>query len=201
MSQQVNLYQPIFRKQKIIFSARTILLVTAGLVVVLLIWGLAVGQRISQLEAEYQRQVAAEQRAVNQLTELQRNRPPPTDTAALEADIERLRQRAGELRASLTSVQQHRPVSQTELPGRLEALTRQVPQGLWLTRLALTEPERELTVEGRALSSRLVPTYIDGLSGEPLISGTGFRQVHVQDGDDDIPGVRFILRTRSQEVP
>jgi len=201
VNQQVNLYQPIFRKQKIIFSARTILMITAGLLVILLVWGLAVGQRISQLESEYQRQVAAEQRAVDQLTELQRNRPPPTDTAALEADLETLRERARQLRASLTSVQQHRPVSQTRLPGRLQALTRQVPQGLWLTRLALTEPERELTIEGRALSSRLVPTYIAGLSGEPLVSGTGFRQVHVHDSDDDIPGVRFFLRTRSEEAP
>lgn len=201
MSQQVNLYQPIFRKQKIIFSARTILSITAGLLLLLVIWGLVVGQRINQLEDEYQRQVAAEQRAVEQLTELQRNRPPPTDTSALEADIETLRQRAQELRASVSSVQQHRPLSQTRLPERMDALARQVPRGLWLTRLTMTEPDRGLSIEGRALSSSLVPDYIDGLSSEPLIIGTGFKQVHVHEASDEKPGVRFVLRTQTEDAP
>jgi Tfp pilus assembly protein PilN len=201
VSQQVNLYQPIFRKQKIIFSARTIAFITAGLLLLLVIWGLVVGQRINQLETEYQRQVAAEQRAVEQLTELQRNRPPPTDTSALEADIEALRQRAQELRASLSSVQQHRPVSQTQLPERLDALARQVPRGLWLTRLTMTEPDRGLTIEGRALSSGIVPNYIEGLSSEPLIIGTGFKQVQVQKSTDDKPGVEFVMRTQTGDAP
>jgi len=201
VSQQVNLYQPIFRKQKIIFSARTIALITAGLLLLLVIWGLVVGQRINLLEDEYQRQLAAEQRAVEQLTELQRNRPPPADTSALEADIEALRQRAQELRASVSSVQQHRPLNQTQLPERLDALARQVPRGLWLTRLTMTEPDRGLSLEGRALSSSLVPDYINGLSSERLVIGTGFKQVQVHEASDEKPGVRFVLRTQSEDSP
>lgn len=199
MSQQINLYQPIFRKQKIIFSARTIVLVAAGLLVVLLLWSFLVSQRLGVLEEEYQRQVAAEQRALEQLTRLQGSAPAQADTEALEADINRLRQRRDELRASLLSLQQRRPVSQARMPELLDALTRQVPDGLWLTHLRLTEPERQLMLQGRALSSRLVPAYINGLSSEPLVSGTGFRRVQVNRSDSDIPGVSFLLRTGPDE--
>jgi Tfp pilus assembly protein PilN len=83
----------------------------------------------------------------------------------------------------------------------MEALARQVPRGLWLTRLTMTEPDRGLTIEGRALSSSLVPDYIDGLSSEPLIIGTGFKQVHVQETSDEKPGVSFVLRTQCEDSP
>lgn len=199
MSQQINLYQPIFRQQKIIFSARTILLVAAGLLVALMLWGFLVSQRLGVLEEEHQRQVAAEQRALEQLTRLQASTPAQADSEALEADINRLSQRRDELRASLLSLQQRQPVSQARMPELLDALTRQVPDGLWLTHLRLTEPERQLMLQGRALSSRLVPAYINGLSSEPLVSGTGFGQVQVKRSDSDIPGVSFLLRTGQDE--
>lgn len=201
MSQQVNLYQPIFRKQKIIFSARTIGLSSAIILVALLLWSLALHQRIGTLETEHARQQAAEQRAIEQLTQLQRAAPPPVDSEQLQARIDSLNQRRIELRASLQSLDQRQPVRETRLPARLDALSRQVPEGLWLTRLTLQEPEQQVAVEGRALSSRLIPIYVSGLSSEAALRGTGFRQVSVRQAEDDIPGVSFLLRTAEDSDP
>jgi len=50
-------------------------------------------------------------------------------------------------------------------------------------------------MSGRALAARLLPAYLDGLSTEPLISGARFRQVQLQESDDELPGIRFSIST------
>jgi hypothetical protein len=201
VKQQINLYQPIFRKQRIVFSAQTMLMLSIGLLLLLLLWSLLISQRVSQLEAEHERQLAAEERAIEQLTELRQTLPPSEPSPALQATVDELEQRRTQLRQSLVALDRQLPAAQVHLRERVEAIGRQVPHGLWITGLELTDNGRHLALHGRALSPRLVPAYLDKLSGEPLMSGLGFRQVRVQTADDDTPGVEFFLSTRREEQP
>lgn len=201
MSQQINLYQPIFRKERIVFSARTILWLAVGFGVILMVWSLLVGQRISSLEAEHERQVAAEQRAITQLAELQRNMPPSEPDAELIDRVESLEQRRNNLSESLDVLGRRLPRDQTALGERLDALARQVPEGLWLTGLEMGAGGARLSIHGRALSPRLVPDYVDALAAEPLLAGMGFRKVRVSAATDATPGVEFTLSTVAEEQP
>lgn len=199
MTQQINLYQPIFRKQQILFSAQTIALVALGLLLILILWSVLIAQRVGGLESELERQQAAEQRAIAQIGELRRLLPEPEPSAELEQRLAELQQRRAELRQNLDSLARQRPVAETRLPQRFDALARQRPHGLWLTAVRMDARDDALIVQGRALSTRLIPSYLQALSAEPEISGTRFHQIRVKESDDELPGVRFLLSTRAEE--
>lgn len=201
MKQQINLYQPIFRKQRIVFSAQTILWLSLGFIAVLLLWSFLIDQRVARLESEHDRQIEAEQRAIDRLTQLRETMPPSEPSPELEQQVERLEQRRANLTETLEALDRRQPAAEVELGARLDALARRTPEGLWWTRLELGNNGRRLSLEGRALSAQLVPTYLERLSEEPLFSGLGFRTVRVSASEDHIPGVRFILSTDTGEQP
>jgi len=196
--QQINLYQPIFRKQKIIFSAHTILWLGIGFLVLLLAWSQLIGQRISGLESEYERQQVAEQRAVDQLSALQRSLPPSTPDPDLEARVQQLEEQRDNLYLTLDALERRRPVADADIGPRLDALARRVPHGLWLTGLEIEAPDGAISIEGRALSARLVPEYLDALADSALPPGTAFRTVRVTASEDHQPGVSFVLSTTAE---
>jgi Tfp pilus assembly protein PilN len=199
VSQQINLYQPIFRKEKIVFSAQTIAWLSMGLVVLLVLWSVLVGQRISSLEAELQRQQQAEQRAVEQVAELQSSMPPDEPDASLQAEVERLGDRRDGLRESLAALDRRMPAAEIDLLARLDALAAGIPDGLWLTRLLMADQGETLTAEGNALEARLVPAWLDALSRVERFSGMGFRQIRLSERPDDQPGIRFKISTTAGE--
>lgn len=201
MKQQINLYQPIFRKQKIIFSAQTVAWLALGLLLLLLIWALLISQRVAALERQLDSQRAAEQRVLAQFVELGRDQPEDLNQAALEQELEALSQRRNELRQSMEAISQRRPVADSRLHERYDALARQRPTGLWLIELQLDEQQGDISMRGRALAARLLPAYLDALSDEPLISGTRFRQIRVQESDDELPGILFSISTTAGISP
>jgi len=201
VNQQINLYQPIFRKQQIIFSAQTIAWLTLGLLLLLVIWSLLISQRVGTLESQLESQRAAEQRVMAQITELGRDQPDEAARIELERDVERLNQRRTELRQSLDAMSRRQPVADSRLHERYDALARQRPTGLWLTELRLDEQHGDITMRGRALAARLLPAYLEALSSEPLISGTGFRQIRLQESADEFPGVIFSISTAAENAP
>jgi Tfp pilus assembly protein PilN len=201
VKQQINLYQPIFRKQKIVFSAGTLLWLSIGFLVLLLAWSQLINQRVSHLEAEYERQLAAEQRAAGQLGELQRTLPPDEPDPQLEALVLQLEQQRDELQQTLSALQTRMPVSETDIGPRLDALADRVPHGLWLTGISLDKNGDGITLRGRALSPRLVPEFVGALADSPLFAGTAFRTVRVTASDDGQPGVQFVLSTATEESP
>jgi MSHA biogenesis protein MshI len=56
----------------------------------------------------------------------------------------------------------------------LSALARQVPQGLWLTRIRLDALQGNVGLAGKAQSSQLVPMYLGKLGAEPAFAGKTF---------------------------
>ena len=201
MKQQINLYQPIFRKQKIVFSASTILWLSVGFLVLLLAWSQLINQRVSNLEAEHERQLTAERRAAEQLTELQRTLPSDEPDPQLEARVRQLEQQRDELQQTLSALETRMPVAETDIGPRLDALADRVPHGLWLTAISLDKNGDGITLRGRALSPRLVPEFVGALADSPLFAGTAFRTVRMAASDDGQPGVRFVLSTAAEENP
>ncbi|MGY6588115.1 MAG: PilN domain-containing protein [Wenzhouxiangella sp.] len=199
MNQQINLYQPIFRKPKIIFSAQTILAVGAGFILLLLAWTALVSQRVGALENQLESQRAAEQQVLAQIEQLRRDQPEPADLSTLEEAIDDLNRRRLELRQSLAALEETRPVAQSRLHERYDALARQRPDGLWLTELRLDERTSDIAIQGRALAARLVPLYLQNLSAEPVIQGATFSQIRLEEANKGNPGVRFSINTRPGE--
>lgn len=174
MSQQINLFNPRFSKQKNYFSATAL---AAGLGVVLLA-SLAVGmmakQRVAGLEA-----VAAGVKAELAASDARK--------AAAEAQLAP-RQRSPELQQELEQAEYENRslhgVSAVIDKGEFgntrgyspyfRAFARSSVSGLWLTGVQITGAGNEIGLQGRTVQPALLPNYLSGLSREPVLKGTTF---------------------------
>lgn len=177
MSQQINLYSPLFRKQQKLFTSQA-MVQALGLVLVALI--------VSYGYARYQ--VAALSRQANEFDAQLRaglERVKLVPAAAVPADEKQLDARIAELEGRLYSAEQLLGQATGGRAGQayaeaLRALARQRMDGVWLTSITLTGDGRELSLVGRALRADLVPPYIDRLSKDPVLQGRQFATLAIE---------------------
>lgn len=195
--QQVNLYQPILRKQKKIFSAVTMLEICAIFVVGLLAiyaYGLWQGQALRQEAQRLQSQRRASARRLESLSR-QASRGVPSTILQhrrqhLEAVLARRQQALGLLRG--------RSVGNTRgFAGSFRGLARQRIKGLWLTGVSIDDGGDQITLVGRTYSDRLVPRYLQLLGKEPSFRGTDFRKVMLKRDKKHARLIDFRLSTSS----
>jgi hypothetical protein len=177
MSQQINLFNPVFLKQKKHFSARTMLqglgLIAAGVAAV---YALQLYQ-LNDLRAHERSIRQQAQQATQELVKASGDAQGRRSAKALEEEISRAE-------SDLKVVQELAGAVQTEMVGGtqgfsryLAAFARQPVSGLWLT--GLTVAGDDLEVRGRALRADLLPVYIRRLGREELLRGKGFSEVSV----------------------
>ena len=171
MSQQINLYNPIFLKQEKHFSARTIAqglgLIVAGLAA---FYAYALVQtRAAESATREQRDQVAVQRA--QLVKLGPQFSPEGRSKALEAEVARLEAEVKARQAVLAELSTGELGNTAGFSEFLAALGRRALPGVWLTGLSIGEAGNDLQVSGRALRPELVPAYLKALSEEPMMRG------------------------------
>jgi cell division protein FtsB len=180
MSQQVNLYNPIFRKQEKKFSAATMLqagaLVLAGIA---LMYGYAAWRTVA-LRVQLKDVNAQHAAAAARLNEVSAKLPIRHADPRLEQEVRDLERR-------IQAVQLIRSAARGDLfkgaPGYsdyLIALARQSASGLWLTGLTITGAGESLVLAGRTHSPELVPGYLQRLSGERTLAGLQFEIFQMQ---------------------
>ena len=201
MSQQVNLYHPIFRKQEKKFSALTMLqaavLVLAG---ILMMYGYSVWQvrslrsQAGQIEEQY--------RAVTrQIDDMSRQLALRQVNPRYAKEVERLQGR-------IQAVQYIRELARHDYffggdgySNYFIAFARQSVSGLWLTGFTVTGAGEQLSLEGRTEVPERVPEYLQKLSSEKLLTGTEFDAFQITRPENaDRKGlagyVEFSVRTR-----
>jgi hypothetical protein len=183
MYQQINLYQPIFRKQRQIFSAVTMLQAVAVVAVALLgiyAYGLA---QVSSLEVEVV-QLEGRERALT--TQLMRIDPTLSTNrrAELEAEVRRLNATLLD-QQRLIEVLRDRPLGRVEgFSSYLAALARQRTAELWLTEIGINGGAAAIELAGRSLQPELVPAYMQRLGTEPALAGQQFDRFEIELDDE-----------------
>ncbi len=174
MSQQVNLYQPIFRKQKRKFSAMAMLQATVLMVLgVGLMYGY-IHWHVRQLRAE----VANTEK---QLAGLTKRLDDITRQFGARLQSKELQARIQEVQTQLVEKQQLRVVLSSAkfntqgFSDYFIAFARQHLSGVWLTGLDITGAAEQMTLKGRSINPELVPRYLQRLSNEQRLSGIEFR--------------------------
>ena len=178
MSQQINLYNPIFRKQKKVFSSATMLQAFALIVLVVAVFYFAVALQTPVLEirsAETSRQLKAE------LERLKAYGAGDSPAERAKAIAER---RKG-LEAALSANNQALAAFESE-GGRVEgyaevlrALARVSVDGVWLTRINFARGKGDVSIVGRATRPELVPTYLERLRAEQALRVRDFSRLEV----------------------
>jgi hypothetical protein len=194
MYQQINLYQPIFRKQRQIFSATTLAQVL-GIVAValLLIYGYGLLQ-VRGLEGEVVQLEGREKALTTQLARID-----PTQSQHRRTEVE---EELRKLNAALVTQQRlidvlrERPLgSQTGFSGYLAALGRERTPELWLTQFAINGATGAMELAGRSTRPELVPEYLQHLGREQVLTGQRFDALQIE---HDAKNGEAVFRATSQ---
>jgi hypothetical protein len=171
MSQQINLYNPIFLKQEKHFSARTIVQAIGVIVIALgAFYAYALVQtRAAESVTHEQRDRVAAQR--DQLVKLGPQLSPEGRSKALEAEVARLEAEVKARQSVLAALGTGELGNTAGFSEFLAALGRRAVPGVWLTGLNVGESGNDLRLSGRALRPELVPAYLKALSEEPMMRG------------------------------
>lgn len=205
MSQQINLFNPLFLKQKKYFSSVTMLqalgLLLLGMVV---FYGFALWQDRMLGRQALESTYAYEQQKL-QFAKVTAELNPEKREAQLEQDLK-------STEAAIASRQTLARQLQTGVLGNaigyseyLRAFARQTVQGLWLTSIQIVEGGDQLTLSGRALQADLVPVLIKRLKGESVLRGRPLDALAITRGGagGEAGGVRGIVdfTVSSQGLP
>lgn len=179
MSQQINLFNPVFLKQRKIFTTLAMAQALGVLVVgiVVLAW---YGQRsvdqlrvqAEQTTTQLQQRQARLKAATAQFAPRGRNAALEAQVADLEIQVRALREAGGRIRGGAFG-------STEGYAGYFRAFARQDTPGLWLTGLSIDGAGIDINIEGRALDASIVPGYITALSAEPVLKGKTFGSLRI----------------------
>ncbi len=194
MSQQINLFNPIFLTQKKYFSVLT-MLQALGLIVLgsALFYGYAwyeVSQLSRQADETSKRYAAEQTRLVNFANEFS----PQRSNQMLEEELKRLEAQAA-AQETLLNLLKSGAMGNTEgFSEYMRAFARQSVNGLWLTAFDITGDGTQMSLSGAVLNPQLVPVYIQRLSKEKIMRGKTFDNLQMQQPkqEADKPAARYV---------
>ncbi len=178
MSQQINLFNPVFLKQKRYFSALTmaqaIAMVAVGCVV-LYAYARHQTTALDGLAARTGQQ--AEERSAqllklsNEFSNQGRSKLLEEEVGQAEALVKRRQQLLEDMARGIGDT--------AGFTRYLEALARQTLEGVWLTGVAIGGKGEKVVISGRGLEGDLVPAYIRLLKREPPFAGQSVSELRV----------------------
>ncbi|WP_296949795.1 PilN domain-containing protein [uncultured Massilia sp.] len=184
MSQQINLFNPGFEKQKNLLSANG-MAVAAGMAALAMAgatWFAHV--KTGALQAEANTGARLLDQSDKRLAEVTAGTAPAARDATLagriadaESQREALRRVAGVIeRGELGNTQGYAEY--------FRALARQRVDGLWLTGVRIGGAGLDLGVQGRALDPALVPGFLARLRNEPVMQGKAVGSLRIGPAED-----------------
>jgi hypothetical protein len=184
MSQQINLFNPAYRKRRIVLTALR----------VIIFCGLAVVAMSGFWFYEYQvvNGLKEELRSAQNLLKAQRTRVDQVVTArtarqkdqTLENEIQRLEAELKGAREQFDTLTGGAAGDTRGFAEYLRAFSRQSIDGLWLTSLEI-RVGGEITIRGRAVNPGLVPAYIQRLDREEVLRGRSFAAFNIARPESD----------------
>jgi len=180
MSQQINLFNPVFLKQRKYFSLLA-MLQALGLIVLgsLFLYGYALYQvrQLEQQSATTNKRHSAEQaRFERSAAEFS----PQQAMQTLQAEIRQLEQNLAEQARMVDTLKSGSIGNTTGYSQYMSAFSRQVVQGLWLTGFKMTGDAAQISLSGGVLDPELLPVYIQRLGKEQVMRGKTFSTLQMQ---------------------
>ena len=199
MIQQVNLYQPVLRKEKKVFSVRALLL---ALVLV------AVGQagltgalawQSGSMRTELGRMQQQRDALRTRVTELDQRHPVPKPDPQLAARRDELEAETQAKRGVLAVLKRRNLGAGGSFADYLEGLARQRLPDLWFSRVEVADGGAKVVLAGSTLKPEQLPQFLQRLSAEAPFRGLEFTSLSMDRPKDDPRRVDFVLRTEPEE--
>ena len=174
MSQQINLYQPIFRKEEKKFST-VAMLQAAGLVAigVVAIYGYSWWQN-GELKKELKRVDQNQATAAKRLAEVTEKFGQGGKQSPIDLEIVRLESEIVSRQRIQEALQSGVFSNTLGFSDYFVSFARQHIHGIWLTGVDITGAAEQMILSGRSTSPELIPRYMQKLSAEKPLSGIVF---------------------------
>ncbi len=174
MTQQINLYQPIFRKEEKKFST-VAMLQAIGIVVIGVVAMYAfTWWQTTSLKSELKRAEQSHATASKRMADVADKFGKMAADTSLDTEITRLE---GDLAAKqrMQAILQRGIFSNTRgFSDYFVSFARQSVPGVWITGFDITGAADQMTLAGRSTDPELVPRYMQKLSTEKTLSGIVF---------------------------
>lgn len=171
--QQINLYHPIFLKQKKQFSAKAMLQATAVAVAGIFVVFAYSFWQVRTEQADLHRITAQVASAKTRLGEMKKRLVRVVDPA-LVAQIKDAEQELAANQRLQTLLRSGEFGNQAGYSRYLIALARGRVDGVWLTGFEIQGAGAAASLEGRAVAPDLVPRYLARLAAQPVMNGIAF---------------------------
>lgn len=195
IQQQINLYQPIFRKQEKVFSARTMLIVF----VVTLVFFSAIYTyarwNVYALIDESDKLAMTHEREVKRLDDLGRRYPIKQKNRAVESDLDMLKKERKAKQFLIKTLSDRSIGNDKGFSSFFAAIARQQPAGMWLQRFEIEQGGQVIGIYGSSLRPELIPEFLHGLSEEASFEGSSFKIFRMQRDENNKTTVNFSLRS------
>lgn len=202
MNQQINLFNPVFLKQKKYFSVLP-MLQALGLIVLgsALFYGYAlyqVRQLTVQSEDTAKRFAAMQDKLVRHANEFS----PQKSSQLLEDELRSLESKAAAQQELIETLKAGVIGNVSGYSEYMRAFARQSEHGLWLTGFDITGDAAQISLSGAALDPDMVPAYVRRLNREQIMRGKAFASLQMQQarGDSDKPAARRYIEFTLQSV-
>ena len=180
MSQQINLYSPLFRKQKKIFSGVAMAQATTLVLIGVLAFYAYVSLQTSLLEirvVDSGQRVRAE---IERLKVYSTTESPEVRAKALAEQKKKLEAALAERTRTVQALAESGLGRSDGYSASLRALARLSMQGVWLTRVQFAEKEGEVALVGLATHPELVAAYLERLRKEEALRGQAFSRLDIR---------------------
>ena len=186
MSQQINLFNPIFMKQRKYFSLLT-MLQALGLIIAgsLLFYGYAiyqVGELRKQSEESTKRYSTEQQRLARYAAEFS----PQQANQVLQSEVRQMEKQVTDQTELIETIKSGAIGNTTGYSEYMRAFSRQIVQGLWLTGFRVTGDAAQISLSGGVLNPELLPAYIQRLGKEGIMQGKAFSNLQMQQPKVDV---------------
>lgn len=193
--QQINLYQPMFRQQKRIFSAMTMLQISGFFLVVL---AAAYGYNVHSLNpfrVELARTTAEFDRLAARIEQVRAAAPGQAEVKLVEREIARLSQELESGRRLKQALATGSFGNTQGFSSYFEALARGHVDGAWLTDIAIAQGGGKLDFSGKTIDPELVPLYLRRLSEAPVFRKRGFNVLELARSEQEKQLLTFNIGT------
>lgn len=192
MQQQINLFQPVFRREAKVFSARALAQVLV-LALVLIVTSFALLQLQLGRHNTTRDLLDGQFRSLNSQLQTLEKRADAGELAALETRIKELENRLAEGAEELAGLQDQVLSRSDGYASLLEALARHPQSGLWLT--AIRAQDDGLELEGLTLDPERLPAYLAELNADAALARWPLIAVKMERLADPSAQLRFVLRS------
>ncbi len=195
MSQQINLFNPIFLKQKKYFSVITmlqaLLLIALGSAVFYEFAAYQVKQLAKQSEVANKRYISEQAR----LDAYKAQFSPQKSRQLLENELKSAETKVFAQQDVINTLKGGAIGNTAGYSGYMKAFARQAMNGLWLTGFSITGDAARLSMSGAVLSGspELIPAYVQKLGHESVMQGKSFASLQIrQPGKKDGKSANYV---------